>query len=123
MAVSVFDSTIEGGRGVKGVAVEHGVPGEFVCTEAFPSMPVKLWGGNVRERYFRSYFEKFNNCWTYGGFIMIHPQTRQIMFLGRADGVLNPSGVRFGSAEIYSVIDIYFSDRISDSICVGQRRP
>jgi acetoacetyl-CoA synthetase len=45
------------------------------------------------------------------------------MFLGRADGVLNPSGVRFGSAEIYSIIEAKFPDRISDSICVGQRRP
>jgi len=35
--------------------------------------------------------------------------------------VLNPSGVRFGSAEIYSVIERIAS--IADSICVGQRRP
>ena len=123
MAVSVFDSTIEGGRGVTGVAVEDGVPGELVCTKAFPTMPVKLWGENATERYFSSYFEKFDNCWTHGDFIMIHPQTRQIMFLGRSDGVLNPSGIRFGSADIYSVIDTYFPDTISDSICVGQRRP
>ena len=123
MAVSVFDSTIEGGRGVKGVPVEDGVPGVLVCTEAFPTMPVKLWGANSKERYFSSYFENFDGCWAHGDFIMIHPQTRQVMFLGRADGVLNPSGVRFGSAEIYSVIETYFSDAISDSICVGQRRP
>lgn len=45
------------------------------------------------------------------------------MFHGRADGVLNPSGVRFGSAEIYRVIEGQFSDEIADSICVGQRRP
>jgi acetoacetyl-CoA synthetase len=53
---------------------------------------------------------------------MVHPITRQIFFLGRADGVLNPSGVRFGSAEIYSVIESYFP-QVQDSICVGQRRP
>lgn len=45
------------------------------------------------------------------------------MFHGRADGVLNPSGVRFGSAEIYRVIEGLFSQEIADSICVGQRRP
>ena len=123
MSVSVFDSTIEGGRGIKGVAVEDGIPGELICTEAFPTMPVKLWGENGNERYFSSYFERFDGCWTHGDFIMIHPQTRQIIFLGRADGVLNPSGVRFGSADIYSVIDTYFTDSVSDSICVGQRRP
>jgi acetoacetyl-CoA synthetase len=46
-----------------------------------------------------------------------------LTFLGRADGVLNPSGVRFGSAEIYSVLERNFPDQIADSICVGQRRP
>ncbi len=54
---------------------------------------------------------------------MIHPVTKQILFLGRADGVLNPGGVRFGSAEIYNVIEAFFSDKVQDSICVGQRRP
>lgn len=54
---------------------------------------------------------------------MIHPVTGNISFLGRADGVLNPSGVRFGSAEIYSVIERHFADRVHDSLCVGQRRP
>jgi len=39
-----------------------------------------------------------------------------------SDGVLNPSGVRFGSGEIYSVLEI-FSDSIDDSLCIGQRRP
>lgn len=34
--------------------------------------------------------------------------------------MLNPSGVRFGSAEIYDVTEKY-SD-IDDAICVGQRR-
>jgi acetoacetyl-CoA synthetase len=53
---------------------------------------------------------------------MLHPVTGQVFFLGRADGVLNPSGVRFGSAEIYSVIETYFPS-VVDSICVGQRRP
>ena len=43
-------------------------------------------------------------------------------FLGRADGVLNPSGVRVGSAEIYAVIENAFPDEIADSLCVGQRR-
>jgi acetoacetyl-CoA synthetase len=53
---------------------------------------------------------------------MTHPVTGQVFFLGRADGVLNPSGVRFGSAEIYSVIESYFPT-VADSLCVGQRRP
>lgn len=31
--------------------------------------------------------------------------------------------MRFGSAEIYNVIETFFGDDIQDSICVGQRRP
>ena len=42
--------------------------------------------------------------------------------LGRSDGTLNPSGVRFGSAEIYNLITSNFSDLIDDSLCVGMRR-
>jgi acetoacetyl-CoA synthetase len=120
MAVSVFDSTMEGGDGVP---LPDGVPGELVCTQAFPTMPVKLWGDDSGKRYFSSYFDRFRHQWTHGDFIMVHPLTKQVIYYGRADGVLNPSGVRFGSADIYSVIDAFFSDRIADSICVGQRRP
>lgn len=36
-----------------------------------------------------------------------------------SDGVLNPSGVRFGSSEIYAVVS-KFDDVIADSLCVGQ---
>jgi len=41
--------------------------------------------------------------------------------LAISDGVLNPSGVRFGSGEIYTVME-QFSDKVDDSLCVGQRR-
>lgn len=44
------------------------------------------------------------------------------MYIIISDGVLNPSGVRFGSGEIYTVLE-KFSSNIDDSICVGQRRP
>ena len=36
-----------------------------------------------------------------------------------SDGVLNPSGVRFGSSEIYAVM-AKFDRVIADSLCVGQ---
>jgi acetoacetyl-CoA synthetase len=62
------------------------------------------------------------DVWTHGDFVMIHPTTNQLIFLGRSDGVLNPSGVRFGSADIYRVIESSFSSEIKDSLCVGQKR-
>jgi len=42
--------------------------------------------------------------------------------LGRSDGVLNPSGVRFGSAEIYNLILKRFPSQVEDSLCIGRCR-
>jgi acetoacetyl-CoA synthetase len=39
-----------------------------------------------------------------------------------SDGTLNPNGIRFGSAEIYSIVD-QFNGEILDSLCVAQRNP
>ncbi|KAF7509118.1 hypothetical protein GJ744_008345 [Endocarpon pusillum] len=121
--IAVFDQTVEGGRGVEGRPVEDGVPGELVATGPFPNMPRFFWGDEDGKRYRESYFAKFDDCWVHGDFVMIHPTTKQIIFLGRSDGVLNPSGVRFGSGEIYAVVDARFGEVVADSICVGQKRP
>lgn len=90
--VSVYDSLIEGGAGTKGVAVEDGTPGELVAHASFPNMPVYFWGDTLppstSSKYFTSYFEKYDNVWTHGDFVMIHPETKNLVFLGRADGVL-----------------------------------
>ena len=95
---------------------------ELSRPKSFPNQPVFFWGDNSGERYQAAYYKRFPHVWTHGDFIQYHPVTGQILFLGRADGVLNPSGVRFGSSDIYSVIEGYFPE-VADSICVGQRRP
>jgi len=120
--LAVYDSLIEGGKNIRGIPVPDGVAGELVAPSAFPNMPVFFWNDASGARYHAAYFEKYDNVWTHGDFVMIHPITQNVLFLGRADGVLNPSGVRFGSAEIYSVIEAGFPS-VADSICVGQRRP
>ncbi|KAH7396407.1 hypothetical protein BKA66DRAFT_409168 [Pyrenochaeta sp. MPI-SDFR-AT-0127] len=117
--LEVYDSLIESGPGE---AVPHGEPGDLVATASFPNQPVFFWGDESGERYQNAYYNRFSHIWTHGDFIQIHPITGQILFLGRADGVLNPSGVRFGSSDIYSVIETHFPE-IADSVCVGQRRP
>jgi len=123
MKIEVFDQEIEGGKGIKGRPVKEGEAGELVCTRAFPTAPIKFWDDPQGEKYFNAYYARFDDVWTHGDFISIHPETRQIYMHGRADGVLNPSGVRFGSAEIYNVLDNNLGEEIQDSICVGQRRP
>jgi len=120
-ALAVYDSATDGGPGVRGAEVARGVPGELVATKSFPNMPVMFWGADGAAKYFDAYFAHFDNVWVHGDFIQWHPKTGQIFFLGRADGVLNPSGVRFGSAEIYTVIEKGFAASVLDSIVVGQR--
>ncbi|PYH49320.1 acetoacetyl-CoA synthase [Aspergillus saccharolyticus JOP 1030-1] len=122
VAVEVYDSTIEG-ENVAGVPVPLGTAGDLVATKAFPNVPIGFWGPDGAERFHNAYFNRFKGVWTHGDFVSIHPGTRQLLFHGRADGVLNPSGVRFGSAEIYQVIEDEFAAEVVDSICVGQRRP
>ncbi|PSN74449.1 acetoacetate-CoA ligase [Corynespora cassiicola Philippines] len=117
--MEVYDSTIESGPGH---AVPDGEPGELVATASFPNQPVFFYSDPTGEKYHNAYYKRFPHVWTHGDFIQIHPITKQVLFLGRADGVLNPSGVRFGSSDIYSVIETHFPE-VADSVCVGQRRP
>lgn len=123
--VRIYDSLLPDGEGKE---VPHGVPGELVAAAPFPNIPCFFWNdkeppATPGSKYHSAYFDRFNRTWAHGDFCSIHPVTGNITFLGRADGVLNPSGVRFGSAEIYSVLERHFVDKIQDSLCVGQRRP
>ena len=96
MKVEVYDSMIEGGRGVKGKAIPIGEQGELVCTRGFPTQPVRFWDDVSGERYFKSYFERFDNVWTHGDFVSIHPKNGQVYLHGRADGRFSIRvGVRF----------------------------
>lgn len=103
-----------------------GTPGDLVATAAFPNVPVSLWNDTSPapgEKYRSSYFSRYEGVWAQGDFCALHPRTGQLVMLGRSDGVLNPSGVRFGSADIYAVVERWFADEVAESICVGQRRP
>ncbi|OAL28310.1 hypothetical protein AYO22_03016 [Fonsecaea multimorphosa] len=90
MAVDIFDSS----KAEASSVLVSGQAGELVCTQPFPSQPLTFYGVDGPEKYRASYFA--------------------------SDGVLNPSGVRFGSAEIYAITEKY--DEVEDAICVGQRR-
>ncbi|TLS30731.1 hypothetical protein PpBr36_03132 [Pyricularia pennisetigena] len=126
--VRVYDAMEPNGPGKE---VPHGTPGELVAVNTFPNIPAFFWGDKQTaasaappgSKYHGSYFSRFDHVWSHGDFVAVHPMTGGIHFLGRADGVLNPSGVRFGSAEIYGVVERRFADAVAESLCVGQRRP
>jgi len=105
-----------------GCKADQDQPGELVCTKPFPSMPVAFWDDADRSLYKAAYFNKIDGVWAHGDFIYMNAKTNGgILMLGRSDGTLNPNGVRFGSAEIYNIVEPF--DEISDSLCVGQRTP
>ncbi|GJJ15965.1 hypothetical protein Clacol_010244 [Clathrus columnatus] len=115
MKVEVFDPE---GRNIE----DTFTPGELVCTRPHPSLPLYFWNDKDGKKYHSAYYEKYPGIWTQGDFLVVNPITKGIRILGRSDGVLNPSGVRFGSGEIYAVLE-RFTDKIDDSLCIGQRRP
>jgi acetoacetyl-CoA synthetase len=108
MAVEIFD---DAGRALRGER------GELVCTAPFPSMPVGFCGDPDGARYRAAYFERFPNVWHHGDYAAITAHDGLVIY-GRSDAVLNPGGVRIGTAEIYSAVEGL--PQVSESLAVGQ---
>ena len=108
LAVDVFDDDGKPIRGGKG---------ELVCTRPFPSMPVGFWNDADGEKYRAAYFERFPNVWCHGDWCEITAHGGMIIY-GRSDTVLNPGGVRIGTAEIYRQVEKL--DEVLESIVIGQ---
>ena len=109
-----------------GKAVMDGEEGDLICTKPFPCQPVTFWSSESlskgQNKYREAYFEQFPGVWHHGDFIRFERGTGGLTMLGRSDGILKPSGVRFGSAEIYNILLKHFPDDIEDAICIGRRR-
>lgn len=108
MATEIFD---ESG---KSVIDEHG---ELVCTKPFPSTPIGFWNDPGDARYRAAYFERFPGVWAHGDFAEL-TQGGGCIIYGRSDSVLNPGGVRIGTAEIYRQVEKL--DEVVESIAIGQ---
>ena len=108
MAVDVFD---DDGRPVTAGQ------GELVCTKPFPCMPIGFWNDPDGKKYHSAYFAKFPNIWHHGDFAEITAHGG-VVITGRSDAVLNPGGVRIGTAEIYRQVEAF--DDVLEAICIGQ---
>jgi len=108
MAVEVFDETGKPVRGEKG---------ELVCTRPFPSMPIGFWNDAEGAKYRAAYFEKYPNVWRHGDWCEITGHGGLVIY-GRSDAVLNPGGVRIGTAEIYRQVEQL--DQVVESLVIGQ---
>lgn len=95
-----------------------GESGELVCTKPLPCQPTCFWNDESGSKYHKAYFAKFAGVWAHGDYAKINPKTGGIVMLGRSDGTLNPNGVRFGSSEIYHIVEAF--EEVADSLCVPQ---
>jgi acetoacetyl-CoA synthetase len=110
MATDVVDA--------RGVSIT-GERGELVCRAAFPSMPLGFLGDADGSRYRRAYFERMPGIWHHGDYAIRTPDGGFVI-LGRSDAVLNPGGVRIGTAEIYRQVERL--PEILESLAIGQRQ-
>ncbi len=95
----------------------QGQQGELVCSAPFPSMPVGFWNDPDGSKYRAAYFERFPGVWCHGDYAML-TEHEGILILGRSDAVLNPGGVRIGTAEIYRQVEKL--EQILESCAIGQ---
>lgn len=109
----------------QGAPLQHG-KGELVCNTSFPSMPIYFWSDRDGQRYFDAYFARHSNCWAHGDFgeLCTHQlddgSTQSgVMIHGRSDAVLNPNGVRIGTAEIYRQVEKVSA--VFESLAIGQK--
>jgi len=108
MAVDVFD---EAGHAIRQAQ------GELVCKKPFPSMPLYFWDDENNTKYQQAYFSTYPNVWAQGDFAEITEQGG-LKIYGRSDAVLNPGGVRIGTAEIYRQVEKI--DEVLESLAVDQ---
>ncbi|MFU8784737.1 acetoacetate--CoA ligase [Aliidiomarina sp.] len=94
-----------------------GEKGELVCEQSFPCMPIGFWNDSDGSRYHSAYFARFENIWAHGDYAELTHEGGVVIY-GRSDAVLNPGGVRIGTAEIYRQVEKV--DAVLESIAVGQ---
>lgn len=94
-----------------------GRPGDLVCTEPFPSMPLTFWGEDGDARYHNTYFSDRREIWTHGDHATLTADGSAVIH-GRSDFTLNPGGVRIGTADIYNVCERFAE--IDDCIVFGR---
>ncbi|MCU1719702.1 acetoacetate--CoA ligase [Pseudomonas sp. 5P_5.1_Bac1] len=92
--------------------------GELVCIRHFPAIPLGFWNDPDGERFKAAYFSQFDGVWCQGDYAEEF-SNGSLAIHGRSDAVLNPGGVRIGTAEIYRQVEKV--EQVVDSIAIGQQ--
>ncbi|MCL4140722.1 UNVERIFIED_CONTAM: hypothetical protein GTU68_062226 [Idotea baltica] len=101
-----------------GKALPAGEKGELVCVKPFPSMPIGFFNDDDGSRYHAAYFDRFDSIWCHGDYVSLTDAAGMVIY-GRSDAVLNPGGVRIGTAEIYRQVE-QFND-VVEALVIGQK--
>jgi acetoacetyl-CoA synthetase len=80
-------------------------------------MPIGFWNDPDGRRYHAAYFERFPGVWHHGDYAALTAHDGLVIY-GRSDAVLNPGGVRIGTAEIYSAVEGL--PQIAEALAVAQ---
>jgi len=110
MDVQVFDDS--------GKQQPTGEKGELVCCKPFPCQPTGFFNDPDGSKYHAAYFDKYPGVWCHGDYIAT-TQNHGVVIYGRSDAVLNPGGVRIGTAEIYRQVESI--DEVVESLVIGQQ--
>jgi hypothetical protein len=108
MDVTVYD---EDGR-----PTTDDAPGELVCRNTFPTVPLGIWGDDGT-RLHDTYFARFPGVWTHGD-LTSRTEHGGYVIHGRSDATLNVAGVRIGTGEIYAALE--HVPEVADALAFAQ---
>lgn len=87
------------------------------CAPHPSSCPIGFWNDPDREKFHAAYFSRWPGIWAHGDYGEMTSHGGFVIH-GRSDAVLNPGGVRIGTAEIYRQVEQV--PEVLESVCVGQ---
>jgi acetoacetyl-CoA synthetase len=110
--------------------------GELVCSQPIPSMPLYFWGDTGNVRYLSSYFEMYppghgrkpgggdlgpeaGGVWRHGDWLRVGNKEQGgegCVIFGRSDATINRHGLRMGTSELYSALEVL--PEVLDSLVV-----
>ncbi|CAL1295524.1 unnamed protein product [Larinioides sclopetarius] len=94
-----------------------GEMGEIVITKPIPNLALGLWNDKDNSMFREKYFSKYPGKFTTNDFGIINPFTKGLIICCRSDETLKQRGCRFGSSEIYSIVDTF--PEVNDCLCVS----
>ncbi len=100
-----------------GMSMSDETPGELICRNAFPTVPLGIWGDADGSRFHSTYFERFPGIWTHGD-LTSKTDSGGFVIHGRSDATLNVAGVRIGTGEVYGALE--HVPEVIDALAFGQ---